>query len=57
MTYKTLIFGTDDIYPNLKPFYDVEAKRGNLEIVAIAELKNNTVNIVYADGSRKGRGI
>lgn len=54
MAYKALIFGTDNIYPKLKPFYDAEVKCGNLEIVAIAELKNDNVNIVYADGRRGG---
>lgn len=34
MAYKALIFGTDDIYPKLKPFYDAEIKRGIFEIVA-----------------------
>ena len=37
MAYKTLIFGTDDIYPGLKPFYDAEVKRGNLEIAAVID--------------------
>ncbi|MBR2775274.1 MAG: hypothetical protein IKD73_09845 [Selenomonadaceae bacterium] len=54
MAYKTLIFGTDEFYPTLKPFYDVEVKRGNLEIVATAELNGDTVNLVYADGRRGG---
>ncbi|MBQ3444828.1 MAG: CatB-related O-acetyltransferase [Selenomonadaceae bacterium] len=54
MAYKALIFGTDDLYPTLKPFYDAQAKSGNLEIVATAELVNNTFNLVYADG-KKGR--
>lgn len=54
MAYKALIFGTDNIYPKLKPFYDAEVKCGNLKIVAIAELKNDNVNIVYADGRRGG---
>ncbi|MBR2775272.1 MAG: CatB-related O-acetyltransferase [Selenomonadaceae bacterium] len=52
MPYKTLIFGTDDLYPILKPFYDVEVKRGNLEIIATAELNGDTVNLVYADGKQ-----
>ena len=34
MALRTLIFGTDDIYPKLKPYYDREVERGNLEIVA-----------------------
>ena len=37
MAYKTLIFGTDDLYPKLKPLYDAEVERGNLEIVAVVD--------------------
>ena len=55
MAYKTLIFGTDDIYKELKPFYDRAVQCGNLEIVATADMKNNSVNLVYADG-RPGGG-
>lgn len=57
MAYKTLLFGTDDLYPTLKPFYDKEVERGNLEIVATAELKGDVVNLVYADGRRGGQKI
>ena len=56
MAYKALIFGTDDIYKELKPFYEREVQRGNLEIVAYAELENDNVNFVYADG-RRGGGV
>ena len=34
MTFRALIFGTDDLYPKLKPLYEREVKRGNLEIIA-----------------------
>ncbi|MBD3878930.1 MAG: CatB-related O-acetyltransferase [Quinella sp. 1Q5] len=54
MAYKTLIFGTDNIYEKLKPFYDAQVKNGNLEIVATAELTNDAVNLVYVDGKRGG---
>lgn len=37
MAYKALIFGTDDLYPKLKPLYDAEVQRGNLEIVACVD--------------------
>lgn len=37
MAYKALIFGTDDIYKELKPFYKREIQRGNLEIVAYVD--------------------
>lgn len=57
MTYKALIFGTDNLYPTLKPFYEAEVKRGNLEIIATAELTNDAVNLVYADGRRGGLKI
>ena len=54
MAYKALIFVTDELYPMLKPFYDAEAKRGNLEITATAELEGDVVNLVYADGKEGG---
>ena len=41
MAVKALIFGTDDLYPQLKPFYDLEVKRGNLEIVGYAVPEGN----------------
>ncbi len=53
MAYKTLLFGTDDLYDTLKPLYYKEVKRGNLDIIAIAELKGEEIKFVYADGSRE----
>ena len=43
---KALIFGIDDLFPQLKPYYDREVERGNLEIVGYAALQGN--NIVFA---------
>ena len=54
MTFRALIFGTDDLYPKLKPLYDAQVKNGNLEIVATAELEGDEVNLVCADGRRGG---
>ena len=45
MAIKTLIFGTDDLYPILKPFYDLQVQNGNLEIVGQAVFENNQVKI------------
>ena len=42
---KTLIFGTDDLYPQLKPFYDLHVQRGNLEIVGYAVFENDGIKI------------
>ena len=52
MAYKALIFGTDDIFNDLKPFYNREIQRGNLEIAAYAEIQKNSVDVTYADGKR-----
>ena len=50
MAYKTLVFGTDNIYPKLEPFYKQQVELGNLEIAATAELQKDSFNIVYTDG-------
>lgn len=49
MAYKTLIFGTDDIYDRLKPLYDEQVRRGNLEIVARVEAVNESDKICDVD--------
>ena len=40
MTFRVLVFGTDDLYPKLKPLYEQEVKRGNLKIVAEVDSLN-----------------
>ena len=57
MAYKALIFGTDDIYSKLKPFYDAEVERGNLDIVATVDVIGDDINLVYTDGRRGGLRI
>ena len=54
MAYKTLIFGVDDMFNELKPYYDREVQRGNLEIVAYAIFENNGIRIVTPEGKRGG---
>ena len=54
MAYKTLLFGTDDIFNELKPFYDREIQRGNLKIVAHAFIENGGVRLVDIDGRLSG---
>ena len=56
MAYKTLIFGVDDMFNELKPFYDAEVQRGNLEIVAFAVLEQNGIRFVTPQG-RPGGGV
>ena len=40
---KVLIFGIDDWFPKLKPFYDKEVEKGNLEIVGYADLQGDKI--------------
>ena len=42
---KALIFGIDDLFPTLKPYYDREVEKGNLEIVGYAVFQDN--NIIF----------
>ncbi|MBR4904805.1 MAG: CatB-related O-acetyltransferase [Selenomonadaceae bacterium] len=51
MAYKTLIFGVDDLFNELKPFYDLEVHYGNLEIVAFAVIKDKNVTLVDIAGN------
>ena len=57
MAYKTLIFGVDDMFNDLQPFYAREVQRGNLEIIAYAVLEQNKIRIVPADGKSRGGGV
>ena len=57
MAYKTLIFGTDDLYPTLKPFYEREVERGNLEIVAYAVFEGGGIRIVKINDTVGGGDI
>ena len=43
---KVLIFGTDDIFPKLKPYYDKQVEEGNMEIVGYAtfNFRNDSIN-------------
>ena len=54
MAYEALLFGTDDMFNVLKPFYDREVQRGNLKIVGYALLENGKVTLVDADGKPGG---
>ena len=51
MAYKTLIFGTDDLYPRLKPFYINAIKNGILKIVGYAVLENDKIRLVNSAGN------
>ena len=54
MAYKTLIFGTDELFGKLQPHYEKAAQDGILDIIATATISNDVVDIVYSDGKRGG---
>ena len=57
MALKTLIFGTGDLYPALKPFYDSEVERGNIEIAAYAVFENGGIRLVDSKNQLGGARI
>ena len=54
MAYKALLFGTDDLFETLKPFYLKEVERGTLEIVAAAVFENGEIRFVTDGAEREG---
>ena len=56
MAYKTLLFGVDDLFKKLFPYYTQEVERGNLEIVAAAVIENGKITLVDTNNVG-GRGI
>ncbi len=57
VSVRALIFGVDDLYPQLKPFYDLEVQRGNLEIVGYADIESNGSVKFYASPATNGGRI
>ena len=52
MALRTLIFGTDDLYPTLKPYYDKEVELGHLEITTYAVFENGGITLLDGKGNR-----
>ena len=44
MAVNVLIFGTDDLFPQLQPYYEQAEHLGLIKIVGYAIFENNTVN-------------
>lgn len=56
MAHKALIFGVDDMFNELQPYYAREVQRGNLEVVAFAVLSDKSIALVDANGKAVGGG-
>ena len=50
MTVKALIFGTDDLFNELKPFYEVAIQRGDIDIIGYANLEKDGIKLYPARG-------
>ena len=57
MAIRALIFGIDDLFSTLKPFYELEIQRGNLEIVGHAIIENGNITIHTEQPNIRGGGI
>ncbi len=53
MAVKALIFGVDDIFNELHPFYDMAIQRSDIEIVGYAVLEQDGIKLY---GKRGGYG-
>ena len=54
MAYRTLLFGTDDLFDKLKPYYEREAWRGNIDIVALGVMEQNKFRLIPTNGRPVG---
>ncbi|MBQ6006336.1 MAG: CatB-related O-acetyltransferase [Selenomonadaceae bacterium] len=52
MAYKALVFGVDDLFESLKPYYVKAAEQGILEIVAAAVFENGEIRFVTDEVDR-----
>ena len=50
MAVKALIFGVDEMFPSLKPFYDMAVQRGDIDIIGYAELEQGGIKLYAARG-------
>ena len=53
MALRTVIFGVDDQFNELKPYYVREIQRGNLEILAVAIIENKNIALFDATGKKQ----
>ena len=50
MAVKALIFGVDDQFNELRPYYEAAVQRGEIEIVRFAVFEKNEINLYPAGG-------
>ena len=50
MAVKALIFGVDDLFNELRPFYEMVVKRGDIEIVGHSVFEQGAIKLYAARG-------
>ncbi|MBQ9486646.1 MAG: hypothetical protein IJU91_02445 [Selenomonadaceae bacterium] len=50
MAVKALIFGIDDLFPAIKPFYEMAVQRGDIDIVGYAVFEPDGIKLYPARG-------
>ena len=50
MAVKALIFGVDDLFNELRPFYEVAFQRGDIDIVGYAVFEQDVIRLYAAQG-------
>ena len=50
MAVKALIFGIDDLFPQLQPFYEMAVQRGDIDIVGYAVFEQDVIRLYAAQG-------
>ena len=50
MAVKALIFGVDDMFNELRPYYEMFVQRGDIEIVGYAVFEQGTIKLYSARG-------
>lgn len=52
MAVKALIFGVDDLFNELRPFYEMAIQRGDIEIIGYAVFEQDAINLFSKGGGR-----
>ena len=50
MAVKALIFGVDDLFNELRPYYEMFVQRGDIEIVGYAVSEQGTIKLFSPQG-------
>ncbi len=55
MAIKALFFGVDDLFNELRPFYELAVQRGAIESVAFAVIEQGRISVFPANGGGGGK--